>query len=345
MHAIEIDPTTQVAAFVAAREAAWHRLGDFQADRLLTVSEAGERAHLNDWWVHLVPSGALVDPTDPLSWEEQPGIMNVVRTNPFTGKPEVMRTRTRDDKPGKGFVVGDGYQVFQNEQMAEFAQTVAGVFGDEEIVSAAGSMLGGTRAFYCLSLEGFTVLGQDRHDQWLTVLNGHDGTLSLTGLTGATRVVCKNTADWALAESTNSVKVRHSGNMEEKVKAAAEVLGVARDWAAAYGEFAEGLAARKMTDTQFTKMVQGSFGLKPADSDGVRTKNRKARDLEVLRVNFNTSPTTEVGRGTRWGALNAITEWAEWGRPGDQATEQAAVTNLLGTPAQVRAKAVKILTA
>lgn len=332
-HAIEIDQTTGLANFVAARETAWHRLGDFQADRLLTVAESTERAHLGGWEVHLVPVGALVDPTDPLSWTPVEGKMQPVRTNPHTGQVEVLGKEQ----------VGVNFQVFQNEATAEFAQSIAGVFGDEEIVSAAGSIMGGTRVFYTLALEGFTVLGEDAHDQWLAVMNGHDGSQSLIGWTGATRAVCKNTIDWGLAESTNLVKVRHSGDMHAKAGEAARALEVARNWTTAYGALAESLASQKMTDKAFDRLVTKAFGLEANAADGVRTKNRKDREMEILQFNYRVSPTTEIGRGTKWGALNAITEWAEHGRPGDQTTEKAATLNLFGTPAQVRAKAVKIL--
>lgn len=333
-HAIEIDQATGIAAFVAARETAWHRLGDFQADRLLTVAEAGERAHLSSWDVRLVPSGGLIDPADPLSWAEVPGAMFPVRTNPFTGQPEVL---------GKN-VVGPNFAVFQNEETMEFAAEVAGVFGDEEIVSAAGSIMGGTRVFVTLSLEGFTILGEDAHGQWLTAMNGHDGSQALMAWTGAVRAVCKNTIDWGLAATKNRVSVRHSGDIQAKSREAAKVLDVARDWAKAYGTWAEELASQKITDKAFEKIVRTEFVPEPKAEDSLRTKNRLDRDFSTIVANFRTSPTCETGRGTRWAALNAITEWAEFGRPGDQTTSKAAEMNLFGTPASIRSKAVKVLT-
>jgi phage/plasmid-like protein (TIGR03299 family) len=332
-HEIEIDQATGIAAFVAAREEAWHRLGDFEADRLLTIGEATERAHLADWDVHLVPSGGLLDPADPLSWTVVEGKALPARTNPFTGALELLGNEQ----------VGDGYQVWQNEATAGFAQQIMGLFGDEHIVSAAGSIMGGTRVFYTLALEGFTVLGEDAHRQWLSVINDHTGALALTAIAGATRVVCKNTADWAIAGLDPKVKVRHSGDMVVKVSEAARALEVARDWSTAYAKMGEDLARQKMTDNQFRKMIEGAFVEPVKDGDSVRVANRKTRDLDTLMWNFTTSPTTETGRGTRYAALNAITEWAEWGRPGDLTTEKAAIANVFGTAAMIRSKAVKVL--
>jgi phage/plasmid-like protein (TIGR03299 family) len=336
-HEIEIDEATGLAAFVAARETAWHQLGDFEADRLLTVSEAIERAKLAGWEVRGVPSGAMLKPGLD-GWVSVPKRHYPARVSPFNGELEVLGNQT----------VGQGFAFFQNENLGQFAEEVAGLFGDEQVVSAAGSMMRGTRVFITLALEGFTVLGEDAHDQWLTVMNGHDGRMNLTGFTGAVRVVCKNTADWALKGTTNRVQIRHSGDMIAKATEAAKILTVARDWATEYNKLAEELAAQKMTDLTFAKMIRANFVPKPAEDASPQMKARRDADFEAIVANFKTSPTTEVGRGTKWAALNAITEWAEWGRRGDLLTEKAATANLFGkgptSPAVLRAKAVKVLT-
>jgi phage/plasmid-like protein (TIGR03299 family) len=274
----------------------------------------------------------MLDPTDPLSWTAEP---NKVRP-------------VRDTRTGPTFLghdeVGTGFQFWQNEQTAEFAQQIAGVFGDEQMVTTAGEFEGGAKVFFCLGLEGFTVLGEDAIDQWLTVANGHNGSLALTATTGGTRVVCRNTFDMAMHQA-NKVTVRHQGDMIAKADQAALVLGVARDWAKELGEFAETLASQKMTDKAFEKIVRTEFVKDVAKDATARVTNRHDRDLETLLATFRTSPTTEVGRGTKWAAFNAITEWAEWGRPGDLTTEKAAIANVQGTGAQIRAKAAKVLIA
>jgi hypothetical protein len=143
----------------------------------------------------------------------------------------------------------------------------------------------------------------------------------------------------------NKVTVKHQGDMIAKADQAALVLGVARNWATEYAQFAEVLASQKITDKAFEKIVRAEF-VKPVAADASpRTKNRNDRDFETIMATFKSSPTTEVGRGTRWAALNAITEWAEWGQPGDLTTEVKARANLFGTGAATRAKAVKILAA
>lgn len=326
-HAIETNG--DLAAFVAARQPAWHRLGDYEADRLLTLPEATERAHLFGWDVRHVP--ALAD-LGALGTAPIEGKVAVIRDNPWTdGQVDVLG------------IVGEGCRIWQNEQTAEFAQQIMGLFGDEEVVSAAGSIQGGTRVFYTLALEGFTVLGSDAHDQWLSVMSSHDGSLALTAVAGATRVVCRNTFNAAVHGIDPKVKVRHSGDMHVKVSEAAHALEVARNWQAAYTDLAEHLATERMTANAFDKMIQANFLLPERKDEGIRTTQRRERDREFLMATFTTSPTTETGRGTRWAALNAVTEWAEWGRPGDLTTETQAVANLFSTPADIRQKAVKVL--
>jgi phage/plasmid-like protein (TIGR03299 family) len=315
---------------IAARTPAWQRLGAEFPD-LLTVDQALDGAGLKGWNVRGVPAGALLDPSDPLSWTEVPDKVHPVRDLPDGGVAMLGRD-----------TVTTGYQFWQNEQLGEFAQQIAGVFGDEQIVSTAGSFEDGTKTFLCLSLEGFTVLGDDAHDQFLTVATGHNGSLSLCGMTGAVRVICRNTFQASLGQA-NKVTVKHQGDMIAKAGEAATVLAVARDWAKEYQGLAERLASQKISDRQFETIVRKGFVPEPAKDATPRVRNRADRDFETIVANFRTSPTTETGRGTRWAALNAITEWAEWGRPGDLTTEKSAVANLFGTVEVIRAKAVKVL--
>jgi len=315
---------------IAARQPAWQRLGAEFSD-LLTTQEALDNAGLSDWNVRGVPSGGQIDPDDPLSWTAVESKMRPVRDTEdgpaFLGKDEV----------------GSGFQFWQNEQTAEFAQQVAGVFGDERIVSTAGFFENGAKVFLCLELDGFTVLGEDAHNQYLTVANGHNGGLALTAVTGAIRVVCRNTFDGSLHQS-NKVAIRHQGDMLAKAGEAAMVLGVARDWNKAYGRLAEELASQPMSVRQFERGIRSEF-IKPVPVDATpRVRNRNDRNFETVMANFTSSPTTEVGRGTRWAGLNAITEWVEWGRPGDLSTERAAVANLFGSGVTLRAKALKVMT-
>lgn len=318
----------------ADRTNAWARLSGGiapeEGEKLWTLDQAIAAADLGGWNVRGVPSGGQLDPTDPLSWTAVDTKVRPIRDTPtgpaFLGHSEV----------------GAGFQFWQNEQTAEFAQQIAGTFGDEHVVTTAGDFENGAKVFFCLSLEGFTVLGEDAFGQWLTVANGHNGGLALTATTGGTRVVCRNTFDMALAQS-NAVKVRHQGDMIAKSTAAAEVLAVARSWADDLGDLAERLASKKMTDRAFEKIVRAAFVKPVADDATPRVRNRNDRDFETLMSTFRSGETTEVGRGTRWAALNAITEWAEWGKPGNLNTEKSAANNLFGTGANLRNKAVKLL--
>lgn len=332
MHALEMNPMTGEYAFAAGRDTAWHRLGDFTADRLLTIDEAVEKSRLANWNVHTVPAGGLIDPNDPLSWTPVPGKAVTVRHNPWTGEKQIVD------------VVGENYQPIQNEWLAEFMGRLISQAGNDQCVSAAGSIMEGRRAFITMAFpEEITVAGEDAHNLWLSGITSHDGSMAMTTIAGLTRVVCKNTADWALQGADPKHKVRHSGNTQGKVQEAREVLGIAHRYAEAYTREMEALLAERLTDKAFEKMMDKAFGLEVDEDDTVRVANRKNRDRDVLSYLWKNSPTTEVGRGTKYAAVNAVTEWAEWGRPGDLSTEKAAVSNLFGNTAILRAKGFKVL--
>lgn len=339
-HEIEIHPETQQAAFVAARESAWHGLGQFKGDGLLTVPDALRDGFMANWAVHteplffdlatgLAPEGTK--PEDlPFVAQEVPGHFAVVRTNPFDGV-------TRDVLG----VVGHQYKVIQNEEMAAFAEAVLDVSG--AYVSAAGSLKGGRRAFMTLTMpEGFTVGGQDAHDLWFTVATGHDGSLALTGFIGALRVVCQNTLTWGMRTALTKVSIHHSGNLADKMAQAKQALGVVNTWREAVSAGLEGMLATQMTTDEFQAIVEANFAPIPAGASRTITE-RRTEDRNQLVELFTKSETNEFGRGTRLGAYNSITEWAEFFAPKDPTTEAARTASVMGETANIRQKAWDLL--
>lgn len=338
MHNLESNPLTGEYAMVAARRIPWHRLGDFEADRLLSLDEAAERAHLTNWQVRPSPlyrrleSGVYVEIDDKVA---------AIRTNPWGA--DAAEANDGTDYLG---TVGSGIAQFQNEQLMEFVGALIDAVGTDQCVSAAGSIAGGRRVFVSLELpEEMTVAGVP-HRTFLAGLTSHDGSMSLTTAATETNVVCQNTFDAVVRGQDPKHKVRHRGNMAAKVQEAREHIGLVWKWAEAYKAEMEALATQTMTDKAFEKIIAGAgWAPKVEKDDTPRVANRKERDREVLTYLFRKSDTTEPYRGTKAAGLMAITEWAEWGRPGDLSTERAAVSNLFGTTAQIRQKAVKILAA
>lgn len=98
--------TDGTAAFLGARQHAWHRLGTVVPESF-TAAEAMQHAYLGGWNVHKEPLTTTVLTYDGVSTLTVPDQFATVRTNPKTGTPDVLG------------VVGKGYRPIQNEEHAD----------------------------------------------------------------------------------------------------------------------------------------------------------------------------------------------------------------------------------
>lgn len=313
---IETDAKTGDAAFFSARETPWHRLGTVTTD-CLTAEDAIKVAHL-DWEVTKEPVTAKIttgpgwdavcephelvccsecnrDVTVPID-----GKFATVRVNPFTGLHEVLG------------VVGKVWQPVQNWENAEFLNAIVGESGAH--FETAGSLNGGRTVFITMKApETMMIAGRDAVDLYLVATNSHDGSGSFKVAATPTRVVCANTLRIGLADARATFTTRHTTNAKNRIDEAHAALQVMWNYGAVFEEEANRMAKAKITDAAFAKIVDGLF---PAPKDET-ARAQKTREEFIGNVKFlyREAPTQEGFRGTRWGAYNALTEWADWGRP------------------------------
>lgn len=74
-----------------------------------------------------------------------------------------------------------------------------------------------------------------------------------------------------------------------------------------------------------------------------RTMVTARHQREDLRHLAFRAPTQAVGRGTAWGAFNALSEWSEWVRPAKPGAPTSAEAVLMGKAAATRQKAWDLL--
>lgn len=243
----EIETYGNQAAAIFAREDAWHRLGTVVKDRAFTAQEAMELGHLGGWDVRKTPLQAVELNEDGVTTLQVPGHFATVRTNPFTGKPEPLG------------VVGAGYTVLQNEDHAQFLNTLVDESG--AIFETAGSLRGGRQTFITLAMpEAIRVGGVDEVRLNIAALNSHDGSSAFRLLLTPTRVVCANTQAAALRNATACVSIRHTANARDHVQAARDALGLTFAYADAFQAEADALIEQAMTDGQFWDLVNGVYG-------------------------------------------------------------------------------------
>ncbi|WP_114908020.1 DUF932 domain-containing protein [Ornithinimicrobium murale] len=321
----EIETYKGQAAAIYARQDAWHRLGTTVRDRAFTAEEAMTLGHLGGWDVRKVPLTANEVTEDGVSSIPAPGFATV-RTNPFTAAAEALG------------VVGAGYTPLQNEEHAEFLNTLAEESG--AVFETAGSLRGGRQVFLTMRLPGSIMVGgTDRIDLNIAALNSHDGSSAFRLLLTPVRVVCANTQAAALRDNVAHVSIRHTRNAKAAVQQAREALGLTFAYVEEFEREAEALVNTTTTEAQFQAIIGQVFGATDRDASK-RAKNAERDRQATLSALWHDANTQEGIRSTAWAAYQVVTEYVDHHAPvrdkADAATARA--TRLLTSEGPTRIK-------
>jgi phage/plasmid-like protein (TIGR03299 family) len=253
-----------------------------------------------------------------------------------------------NDKTGKSLgVVGKRFVPVGNRELAEFGQAVV----DEADVDWAvgGSIEGGSLPFLQFKLpHQILVGGVDPVDTWFLATNGHGGNAAMTATITPSRLSCGNQVRSSRLKHAN-YRIRHSGNIDDKIVEAREVLGLSFRYMVEFEEIANQLADIDVDVTFFEDFVAE---LLPIDPDaGVRGTNSVNRQRATLRQNWKATETLDPDlKATGWGALNVVTEVIDHGNlavrksASQSAGERRFKEVHFGSGAKLRDRAFDLLT-
>lgn len=281
-----------MASFASLREPAWHGLGTVLESEVST-SEMLEVAHLAGWNVR----------TEEITL---PGRSNTnyfatVRTNPFDGENDVLG------------VVGERYNVLQNEELFDFGDAIL----DGARWETAGSIKNGKVVFGSLALERESVIDAsgvaDVVKSYLLVHTSHDGSLAIQASVTPVRVVCQNTLNMAVGSNgkraKQSFRIRHTQTVQGKVAAAREALGLANKYMDEFDKEAQALFEKEISAEMFFDIIRAAYPEPEQDVKGSVTK--WTNKVDTLFDIYN-GPTCATIKGSAWGAYNALTERMDW---------------------------------
>ena len=297
MHDLEVGAGGEVS-FASLREPAWHGLGTV-FDSPLSTKEMLDAAHLSNWNIRLAEI-----PQDEYNYTQKAYF--VIRDNPFasnTGKP--------CDVLG---IVGNRYQVLQNEDLFSFADNILDGGG---IWETAGSIRNGRVVFGSMSMDREIVLDPngvaDAVNTYLLVHTSHDGSVSVQATVTPVRVVCQNTLNLALRQTANSFKIRHTQTISGKIDEARRTLNLFHTYVDEFSNLAKSLYEFSINDLVFNDIINAAYPKPENDKKGSMTK--WSNKIDTICDIYNGSTTVGI-RNTGWGALNAMTERLDWYRNG-----------------------------
>ena len=329
MHAIEIQKDANgndVALAGFRREPAWHVLGNVLDE--LTLKDTG----LSGWQIESSPVYVEIDG-------------QMVPVDPKLG--QVMTRMLVNGTRAPLSMVGPNIIPHQNEDLEIFARAMLEIGADSDNpleIEAAGSLQDGKRVWILFTIPGTFDVGGDKFARYLVVETSHDGRGATRAFITYIRVVCWNTLSAAASAATNKFIIRHTGPVYPQLAVQArEVLGLHLKVDPVLTEIVSQWQDVKVSEGQWGEIVKNSVPDVPVHATD-RQKRTVIRKRDMLNKLYFGSDTIGEFKGTKWGAVNALTEAYQWA-PGSQTSKESlAKRQMSGAAANERA-AVRLVDA
>lgn len=291
-HDLHVDQATGEAAIAYAGATPWHQYGQVITDPY-DLSLALAEAHV-DFEVETVPMYHNIDE----------GGTEVV-PEAVEGKVVIRR---KDTLVPLG-TASDRYRVCQTEDAVSFMKTL---LGDGKVkLEVAGALGKGERVWFLVKIDedAISILGDDIIERYFLVALGHDGQFNIVAMFTSVRVVCNNTLGAALraGKDAECIKIRHTGDIDAKMRMAATLLRDSRIYFNEVTEAYRFLATKHLKkESLLAYLMEVCEQVVPYSDVSSKVKNR----IELFQAAHDTGLGTDIKgvRGTLWGAYNAVTE-------------------------------------
>jgi len=263
--------------------------------------------------------GNRLQPKQPLEvWQQQAGMDWQIQETPVLfnisadGGLHVKahadnKVLFRSDTHAPLSVVSKRYQVVQPHEVLEFYRDLTEAGGFE--LETAGVLKEGRKLWALAKTGQETVLrGGDKVGAYLLLATSCDGTLCTTAQFTSIRVVCNNTLQMAVGDSSGAVKVPHSTKFDPQLVKQELGLGLS-----AWEQFVANMklmASRPIHKFQAMNLIVNVLGdpeLPLADQP-----NQKAlQNVYALYSGQGMGADLSSANGTAWGLLNAVTQFVD----------------------------------
>ena len=222
-------------------------------------------------------------------------------------------------------IVTKSYEIVQNDEAFAFFNKAIGK--NKAIWQTAGTFGNGQRIFVSAKLPNNITIKGDPIDNYLVFTNNHDGTGGVRILFTPIRVICQNTLNAAIRNSTNYVSYRHSSKVHDNIDVADQILGICNDITDNIKEEFTKLTTINISDDKaaeiFAKVIldnkdiqsmkEQELSIKRLAEGNVLTAHaadistRKFNSLYKLNEYYHEGIGQKEIEGTAWGVYNAVT--------------------------------------
>lgn len=263
----------------------WHGLGNGH-DGLATAEEMMTLANLN--------------------WKVNKRNVQVAGGKAIKGYSAIVR----DDNNDVLSIMKSTYEPVQNVDALNFFDPI--VDRGEAVYETAGSLRGGSKVWMLAKLPDYVRIGNtdDVIEKYVLLMNSHDGTSPVIAKVTPVRVVCNNTLSLALRGHGETIKLRHTSTVLDRLSASAEALGLVNKIYSQVNDIFNNMTRIQMNTedmkSYFSMVLGNNYEY---DKISTRSANNVSEVMELLETGAGVD--MPHVRGTLWGAYNAVTEYVD----------------------------------
>jgi phage/plasmid-like protein (TIGR03299 family) len=305
-------------------ETPWHGLG--QELQVGADLETWKKASGMDWTIKSSPVQYITN---------GPSIPEDYNNLKFDGQNVLYRS----DNNNPLSIVSDRYEIVQPIQVLEFFDNLATEAGFK--LETAGTLRGGKR-FWALANTGKfgEVCNDDRINSYVLLSTSCDRSLATTARFTSVRVVCNNTLRMATNENQSVISVPHSTVFNaEKIQNNLNKVNQAFDnfmWMGKHLQ--EKQVNATYAQTFLTALLTPINQVNNEDYNIKKTKGFQ----KIIELFDTTSKGNQLVGHTKWGLLNAVTEYYDYHIP-NRSNDTRLDNAWFGSGDRVKNKAVELL--
>ncbi len=238
-------------------------------------------------------------------------------------------------------VVSDKYKPVQPIECLEFFRNL--IVDNGFKIQVAGTLKGGKRLWAIADTGRYAeVTKGDGVGGYLLLSTSCDRTLSTTARFTSVRVVCNNTLQMAMEDNSHCVKFTHMQNFN--VGAAQDKLMKGVESFGSFMQMAQYMQTQQLNSDAASAFLAGlvSTFTQVDGEDYDITQNRTY--AKILRLFDGEAKGSELVGHTKWGMLNAVTEYYDHHKP-SQTNDARLDSAWFGAGNKIKATAAKMLVA
>lgn len=197
-------------------------------------------------------------------------------------------------------VVGDKYEVVQNRDGFAFVDYIS-----DGLKFVKGGMTHTGMVYLIAELPSVDILG-DKFNPYVIFRNSFNGKYQLSAAITPLRVVCQNQFNFAFKHTANTINIRHSARVGERMEEAKEVLRGVANYMGHLNEVAKQFSGIKLSKSE-TELAVNMLFPTPDNADDLKKvviAQQKKAFAKMLDADDN-----QNHKGNAWGLVNAYTDY------------------------------------